>query len=195
MIYFVQTNDNAHIKIGYASNVEKRMAALQTGAPRGVKLLATMPGDKQVERAVHERFARLRGHGEWFDTDRAIIELAMQAALLDGLADNDPFLRYAVLEPALIALYIRAAATVDDDPDYFCANDVFFGHHRPIDASLKRQVSKLVGWYADPFRHSDLRTQEAYDVVYDRIYNALPDCRNCRCFPSGTLNAIIRGTL
>ena len=27
----------------------------------------------------------------------------------------------------------------------------------------------------------EVKTMEAYHVAYDKLYNALPDCRNCVC--------------
>lgn len=182
MIYFAQTNDNAFIKIGYASNVKNRLAALQTGAPQGVKLLAAMPGDHKVERALHERFAGLRGHGEWFRTNAVIADFAIRGSMLASLEDSDPFLPYVVWEPRLIDVFVRAASVIDDGTEpYFCANEVFFGYHNPR-ASLKRAILPLAGWYAADDVHIKLRTEEAYDVVYERIYEALPNCRDCACF-------------
>lgn len=182
MIYFVQTGDNRHIKIGYARDVRKRVASLQTGAPLGIKVLGVQPGDFAIEKALHARFAALRMAGEWFEAAPELVSYAVQAATLGaaGVADDDPFLRYAVREPRLISLLVEAAATRDDDPDdYFCANEVFFRYRNPR-AGLKWRLSKLVGHYADTI-DPVLRTSEAYDVVYERIYEALPDCRGCTC--------------
>jgi hypothetical protein len=181
MIYFAQTNDNAYIKIGYASNVKSRMAGLQTGAPVGVKLLASMPGDHKVERALHQRFAELRGHGEWFRTIPALADFALRGSLLAGMADNDPFIFYAVIEPRLIDVFVRAASVVDDGTaPYFCANETFFAYRDPR-SSIKRAIMNLVGWHAPWGTRSDLMTEQAYDTVYERIYEALPNCRDCGC--------------
>lgn len=182
MIYFAQTNDNAHIKIGYASNIKSRIAGLQTGAPMGIKLLASMPGDYKVERAIHQRFAGLREHGEWFRTNQSLAEFALQGSLLAGMPDTDPFIPYAVLEPRLIDVFVRAASVVDDGTEpYFCANEVFFGYYQTMREGFKRSIVEMVGWGAPWEAHSELKTEQAYDIVYERIYEALPNCRNCGC--------------
>jgi Meiotically Up-regulated Gene 113 (MUG113) protein len=181
VIYFAQTNDNAHIKIGYASNVRNRLNALQTGAPSGVKLLASMPGNHKIERQLHDHFGWLRVHGEWFRTHKELTEFALRGSMLTGIADNDPFLPYVILEPRLIEVFVRAASVVDDgSAPYFCANETFFGYG-DARASIKHAIVELVGWSAPWSSHSDLKTEAAYDTVYERIYEALPDCRDCGC--------------
>jgi hypothetical protein len=60
----------------------------------------------------------------------------------------------------------------------FCANANWYGYSGP---GLKEKLCQLVGWEAktdDP----RLKTNEAYDVAYEAIYEALPDCRGrCSC--------------
>lgn len=182
MIYFVQTNDNQYIKIGYAKDVTKRLDALQTGSPIGVKVLATQPGDHKIEYALHQKFAYCRVRREWFRAAPGLVEYAAQAAMLHiaQVADTDPFLRYALREPRLIPILVEAATTIDDPTsDGFCANDTFFGYHNPRN-SMKRRLSRLVGWDAES-NDPVLCSSAAYDAVYERIYEALPDCRNCGC--------------
>jgi hypothetical protein len=67
-------------------------------------------------------------------------------------------------------------ATVLENPTYAEP------HYRPI-RGYRGQMSYLVGWYAD---RDDpiLGTTKAYDCAFDKLYWALPDCRNCqRCNP------------
>jgi hypothetical protein len=69
MIYFVTSHDdpNGLVKIGYTKgDVEVRLAALQTGSPVRLAVLATVDGGRQEELRLHECFARSRAHGEWF---------------------------------------------------------------------------------------------------------------------------------
>lgn len=55
------------IKIGFTSReVSKRMANIQTSSPHRIELLATMPGTRALETALHLQFADLSAHGEWF---------------------------------------------------------------------------------------------------------------------------------
>lgn len=76
-------------------------------------------------------------------------------------------------EPRL-ALLLEEAKAVDGSGKHFCANRVW--HERD---GLKWRMSDLVGWdrKGDPL----LGTSEAYDVAYRKIYDALPDCRDCWC--------------
>jgi hypothetical protein len=59
MIYFVQTPSGS-VKIGCTEDIETRLARLESHYGQPVALLATMPGDRAVEREIHGRFAHLR---------------------------------------------------------------------------------------------------------------------------------------
>ncbi len=63
-IYFV--GDARMVKIGITSNVQDRVRKLQTGNSRQLKILRLVSGDVDEEIFFHERFADLRGIGEWF---------------------------------------------------------------------------------------------------------------------------------
>jgi hypothetical protein len=90
------------------------------------------------------------------------------------------FAELARLEPALNDLLAEAKAHRRKAGRHFCANDVWYGYDDP-DLGLKRQLSALVGWHADPGADPRLRTCAAYDVAYQAIYAGLPDCRDCGC--------------
>jgi plasmid maintenance system killer protein len=66
-IYFIKSDETKEIKIGYTSGeVEKRLKTLQTGHPHKLQVLATMPGSRDEEKTLHEKFASIRLNGEWF---------------------------------------------------------------------------------------------------------------------------------
>lgn len=73
-VYFI--SDGELIKIGYTgSSPHKRLAALQTGNPKPLGLLAFKPEwgmDKEKE--LHRKFAPLRAFGEWFYASKDLIE-------------------------------------------------------------------------------------------------------------------------
>lgn len=69
MVYFAQRDDLGAIKIGFTSNVDRRLDELNHKRKHGtarVYLLATMPGDKSVELSIHRAFAHLSIGDEWF---------------------------------------------------------------------------------------------------------------------------------
>jgi hypothetical protein len=83
------------------------------------------------------------------------------------------------IEPALQALFDAAAAVRDNKRKRgFCANAHWYGYGSRKGMGLKPRMMGLVGWHAQDPR---LRSMEAYRVAYTRIYEALPDCRNCNC--------------
>lgn len=62
-VYFVAAGDS--VKIGVASHVQTRIAALQCACPMRLDLLLALPGGTRLERALHASFHGRR-HGEWF---------------------------------------------------------------------------------------------------------------------------------
>ena len=67
-VYFIKSEKTHSIKIGYTSGqVKKRLNSLQTAHPYKLHLLATLPGTREYEKSLHERFSSFRLKGEWFD--------------------------------------------------------------------------------------------------------------------------------
>ena len=68
-VYFILAGDR--IKIGYSQDPRKRLLDMQVGSPVELTLLhviscPTRSHQRLVERQLHEKFAALRVHGEWF---------------------------------------------------------------------------------------------------------------------------------
>lgn len=72
-VYFYQEQGGGPIKIGKGDDPRKRGAALQTGNPRPLVLLHTIPGSHAEEGMLHRRFAHLRIRGEWFRADAELL--------------------------------------------------------------------------------------------------------------------------
>lgn len=72
VVYFAErTRDNA-IKIGWSSNVTRRLVELQNIERCDVELLAAVPGNKPDEQTLHSRFAEDRIANEWFAPSEAL---------------------------------------------------------------------------------------------------------------------------
>ncbi|WP_181154232.1 GIY-YIG nuclease family protein [Nostoc sp. 'Peltigera membranacea cyanobiont' N6] len=73
-VYFIFNSDSYAIKIGRATDVEKRLQSLQTSSPVPLKILKTIPIDsikkaQEVETYLHTKFRHLKMSGEWFRAD------------------------------------------------------------------------------------------------------------------------------
>jgi hypothetical protein len=66
-VYFVQAGHDGPIKIGWTIDIAQRLTDLQIASPFILRLLAVIDGDKDLERALHERLASHRLRGEWFE--------------------------------------------------------------------------------------------------------------------------------
>lgn len=63
--YLVGAEGSSLVKVGWAKNPKKRVAALQTGSPVPLTLLWSAEG--AYEEYLHAEFAAFRVRGEWFD--------------------------------------------------------------------------------------------------------------------------------
>lgn len=64
IVYFVRCDER--VKIGYTRNIGSRLSQFRTSNGKPVELLLTIPGGREEERALHQKFARFRTQGEWF---------------------------------------------------------------------------------------------------------------------------------
>lgn len=83
LVYFVQGIDGGPIKIGRADEPALRLRELQLGSPVLLQLLAVVKGGRYREACLHEQFAILRMHGEWFSPGVDLLQwIASHATVL-----------------------------------------------------------------------------------------------------------------
>ena len=82
-------------------------------------------------------------------------------------------------EPRLGSLLLEIKAVRDDKTrPSFCANAHWYGYHGS--PGFKPRLYRLVGFGALS-APGHLRTMDAYDLAYETLFEALPNCRNCNC--------------
>lgn len=84
MIYFIRAGARGPIKIGFATDVAARMAALQTASPAPLKLVGAIPGGLKLEKQLHAELAEARLSGEWFSPTVDVRRWAQLARVIDG---------------------------------------------------------------------------------------------------------------
>lgn len=72
-VYFVQLGDG-DIKIGFATDVAKRIRSLQTACSVPLMLLCAVEGSVALERTLHTRLGKDRRVGEWFRPSFQVID-------------------------------------------------------------------------------------------------------------------------
>lgn len=65
-VYVVERMNDRAVKIGWTSDVERRMQELRKDTHQDVSLIGCAPADKPLELAMHAHFADRRIDGEWF---------------------------------------------------------------------------------------------------------------------------------
>jgi hypothetical protein len=68
-VYFIECAAASAIKIGFSTEVARRLSTLQSGSPTPLVLLLAVPGTAEDETRLHTMFAGERRSGEWFNAD------------------------------------------------------------------------------------------------------------------------------
>jgi hypothetical protein len=71
--YVYCITDGEYVKIGYSVNPSKRVAELQTGNARILRVLGTLPGTPADERRLHEKYIEHNVLQEWFELDSDLL--------------------------------------------------------------------------------------------------------------------------
>lgn len=87
--------------------------------------------------------------------------------------------RLVEIEPelTLIEREIQALRPLAAEDERFCANSHWYGYDDPK-RGFRNRMMELVGWTA---RSPLLRSEAAYNLAYEHLYDLLPDCRDCLC--------------
>lgn len=93
-VYFVHPAGGGPIKIGWSrTSPVDRLAELQIGSPVIIELIGAFRAEKHDESDLHEEFAALRMHGEWFRPSAElwarIDDLTRSGASNRGTASDD----------------------------------------------------------------------------------------------------------
>lgn len=129
-IYFIQEVPDGAVKIGYTGgDPYARLASLQTGNSKPLRVLAFAPGGPKEERDLHERFADLRLQGEWFHPGPKLLGFIdgvrwsfpeeqkrkpREAQTLHGFSDNQVQFLVGLIEGVRIGDEIADAAILAD---------------------------------------------------------------------------------
>lgn len=105
-VYFIACGDR--VKIGYSVDPAKRLTKINADAPMSCELLGFVSATDFPEQELHDRFAAVRLHSEWFALTaeiKAFIATASVGARIGGdrfdredLSDATPLKRWRVLQ-------------------------------------------------------------------------------------------------
>lgn len=73
-VYFVQSEGNNLIKIGYTTNLKKRLAKMRTDSSTPLKVLFAMEAYRLEEKSIHSGLFKFNIHGEWFAPSAELLE-------------------------------------------------------------------------------------------------------------------------
>lgn len=82
-IYFILCRGSGAVKVGWARNVERRLAEHQCGCPFDLELIGLVDGSRLDEARTHAALSHDRIRGEWFAEQAA--RKFLHHAMTDGL--------------------------------------------------------------------------------------------------------------
>lgn len=83
-VYFIRAKTGGPVKIGFATDVDDRLRALQTSHHSELELVNAIGGSYADENALHERFKAYRLKGEWFRLTGALKRYLDKLPALDA---------------------------------------------------------------------------------------------------------------
>jgi hypothetical protein len=109
VVYFLQATDGTGpVKIGTSVDVPARVKALESHYRRPLAVLATMPGGRDEERAIHERFSHLRfGRTEQFRPEADLLAFIGRPLFVNACPVVEPMEDRDTRKP--IALVVRGS--------------------------------------------------------------------------------------
>lgn len=108
MIYFLRCNcANGFIKIGMARDLIPRIETLRAASPYELRVVRVLPGGRELERKLHERFAHAAHRGEWFRPTEDLLHyiFATRKHCLGLRAPAEPISEKRALERARVDHY------------------------------------------------------------------------------------------
>lgn len=78
MIYFIRAGDNGPIKIGITKEITGRVKGLQTAHYEDLQIVGVMPGDRNLETTLHNKFSQHHIRGEWFQPAEEILTFVQE---------------------------------------------------------------------------------------------------------------------
>jgi len=66
-VYFIQCDVTKRVKIGLSMDPKDRLKKMQAMCPTELSIIYQVKTRSEMEEVLHERFAKYRLHGEWFE--------------------------------------------------------------------------------------------------------------------------------
>lgn len=163
MIYFMQTELGAPIKIGYTQNLDARKRALELHYGVPLNVLDVREGGKQEEREWHEQFAHLRlGRTEQFKPAADLLAAIGQPLLVDvnlDAVEAMPVRRWAGLATVKIHDDVfDLARIVAAYSKGMTVTDLLSGILKP---ALEKMHAEVVAKFSDAANPAALASQES----------------------------------
>lgn len=95
MVYFIVTEDEKFVKIGYTNNLKNRMLSIQNGNPLEIILIRTIKGGMKKEQQIHKYLNKYHYKREWFIYNQEVKNY------INNLSDNDDEPKHMRYDPLL----------------------------------------------------------------------------------------------
>jgi hypothetical protein len=80
VVYIIEAVGSGMVKVGFTSDLQKRLRALRTSCPHHIRVLQTYEGGPAKERELHDRWEKHRVRHEWFKLGPIVRDLGINLA-------------------------------------------------------------------------------------------------------------------
>lgn len=118
-IYFVEQTSDGLVKIGLAKDPERRVQAIRSSNPNGLRLLAVCRGTVRSERLLHRYFKDYLAHGrEWFTPNQLLTDLISKLPTWESVKAGGPC-PGIVMKRDIVQILTRTGYSFQEIGDYF----------------------------------------------------------------------------
>lgn len=162
-VYFIQCGNR--IKIGKSNDPWKRLAALQTGNPDQLRLLAIAPGNEDFEQGVQEQFSEYRVNGEWYESNGRLM------AFIDSILAAFPDLQ----QRPQVKLY-QARAETDAGDEGGLLEKFIKPDYRNFSLEIGESVTFRMshkGHFRNPLTYSEKTMERDFEFYFGGFWKCL----------------------
>lgn len=144
LLYYIESEGQNAVKIGFANDLGMRLAGLQTGNPCKLRVRWTQRATREVEAALHAYLKPFRINREWYPDDglTCMVTDELGYALLDKV-EADCVDNGADYEEAYEAAYLTLADVRRVMPDLVKEHEAWIAAGRPEDPQYTADMAKL----------------------------------------------------
>ena len=112
-VYFLASKGSGYIKIGFSSQLSRRIDEIKGSSPEPLELLHTIPdASLDIESTLHNKFQHLRTGGEWFEGSQELLQYIDSLKKSEAVIAGEKTASEVITEVTLESLWEQVNAAI-----------------------------------------------------------------------------------